>query len=283
MTTEHTILVTGATGTVGGEVARQLAGTSARVRALVRDPATASLPEPVEVVRGDLTDPESLEPALDGVDSVLLVWPFLTSDGADGVLDVIKRRARRVVYLSAYGAEPGARTDSPILRFHGELEAAVQASGVDWVMLRPASFAANTLGWASQVREGIVRAPFGSQARTMIHEADIAAVAVHALQDDELVASAPVLTGPDALTTAEQVQAIGEVLDLPVRYEEIDARLAGDQALAQGWPADLVEALFDPEAEFEQQRPTTAVERITGRPPRSFREWVCDHADAFGG
>lgn len=283
MTKEHTILVTGATGTVGGEVVHQLAGTSTRVRALVRDPASAALPEAVEIVRGDLTDPEGLEPALDGVDSVLLVWPFLTSDGADGVLDVIKRRARRVVYLSAYGAEPGADTDSPILRFHGELEAAVQTSGVEWVMLRPASFAANTMGWASQVRDGIVRAPFGAQARTMIHEADVAAVAVHALQDDGLAGSRPVLTGPDALTTAEQVQAIGETLNLPVRYEEIDARLAGEQALAQGWPADLVEVLFDPDREFEPQRPTTAVERITGRPPRSFPDWVRDHADAFGG
>lgn len=279
---EQTILVTGATGTVGGEVARQLAGTDNQVRALVRDPVAAEVPAGVGVVQGDLSEPATLEQALVGIDTVFLVWPFLSSAGAGDVLEAIGRHARRVVYLSASGARTGVRpADNPILAFHGELEAAVERTGLEWVMLRPASFASNTLRWGPQFRGGVVRAPFGSQARAMIHEADIAAVAVRALLDDGLVGTKPVLTGPESLTTAEQVAAIAEALDVPVQYEEITAADAAANAREAGWPDDLVDALFSDDREFEPQRITAEVEAITGRPARSLRDWARDHAAAF--
>lgn len=281
---QQTILVTGATGTVGGEVTRQLGATGARVRVLVRDPSTADFPDGVEVVQGDLSDPASLERAADGIDAVFLVWPFLSSTGAADVLDVLERHSRRVVYLSANGAEPGVATaTNPILAFHSELEAAVEGAGVEWVMLRPASFTSNTLSWGPQFLTGVVRAPFGSQRRAMIHEADIAAVAVRALLDDDLVGSKPELTGPESLTTAEQVAAIGEALDMPVRYEELAVADAAASARDAGWPEDLVSVLFSDDREFEPQRTTRAVESITGRPPRSIRAWARDHAAAFTG
>lgn len=116
--------------------------------------------------------------------------------------------------------------------------------------------------------------------RALVHEADIAAVAVHALTRDDLLGTRPVLTGPQALTTAEQVAALADALGMPVRFEEISPETARDEALASGWPADLVAALFDDNA-FEPQRITTTVEDITGRPPRSIRQWALDHADDF--
>ncbi len=275
------ILVTGATGTVGGQVAQQLAGAGADVRAMTRNTAAVDFPDGVEVVRGDLSDPATLHQPLRDVDVVFLMWPFLTSAGADDVLDVIKQHARRVVYLSADGVRPEwERQLNPILQFHAELERAVQRSGLEWVFLHPASFASNSLSWAPQIREGVVRAPFGSQVRALIHEADIAAVAVHALIHDDLLGTRPVLTGPQALTTAEQVSALGDALGMPVRFEEISRETARDEALASGWPPDLVAALFDDNA-FESQRATTTVEDITGRPPRSIREWALDHTDDF--
>lgn len=280
MAQHHKILVTGATGTVGGQVVRQLAEVGANVRALVRDPAAARLPASVEVVRGDLSDPASLEEPLRDVDAVFLVWPFMTSAGADDVLDVIKRHARRVVYLSADGVRSGTEQAGSILQFHAELESAVQQTGLEWVLLHPASFTSNTLGWASKLRDGVVREADGSQVRALIHEADIAAVAVHALTGDSLLGTKPVLTGPEALTTAEQVTVLGEALGIPVRFEEISLETAREEARAAGWPEDLVAALFDG-GDFEPQRTTTTVEDITGRPPRSLREWALDHAEDF--
>ncbi len=275
------ILVSGATGTVGGQVVTQLAKLGADVRALARNPDAAVLPDGVEVVRGDLSDPASLERPLRDVGAVFLVWPFMTSAGADDVLNVIKRHAHRVVYLSADGVRPeGERQASPIHQFHAELERAVQRSGLDWVFLRPASFANNNLSWAPNIRKGVVREAFGSQVRALIHEADIAAVAVHALTHNDLLGTRPVLTGPEALTTVEQVTALGDALGMPVRFDEISPETAREQALASGWPHDLVAALYD-NHDFEPQRTTTAVEDITGRPPRSIREWALDHADDF--
>jgi uncharacterized protein YbjT (DUF2867 family) len=280
MAKKRTILVTGATGTVGKQVAIQLATAGVNVRALVRDPASATLPAGIEVAQGDLTDPDSLEQSMQDVDAVFLMWPFMSSTGAHAVLDVIKRNVRRVVYLSADGVRPEQKQQNgPILQFHAELEREVESSGLEWVLLHPASFASNTLNWASGIREGVVREAFGSHARALIHEADIAAVAVRALVDDQLLGTRPVLTGPETLTTAEQVAALGEALGTPVRFEEISPQAASAEALAAGWPSDLVSAIF--EGDFEPQQATTAVHDITGEKPRSFREWARDHAADF--
>jgi uncharacterized protein YbjT (DUF2867 family) len=280
MAEEPKILVTGATGTVGRQVAIQLADAGVSIRALARDPDTARLPADVEAVRGDLSDPASLEEPMRDVDAVFLMWPFMSSAGAHEVLEVIQRHARRVVYLSADGVRPQADDQNgPILQFHADLEREVEATGLEWVLLHPASFATNTLSWAPQIREGVVREPFGSRVRALIHETDIAAVAVHALVDDDLLGTRPVLTGPDALTTAEQVTALGDALGMPVRFEEISPETASAEALASGWPKDLVSAIF--EGDFEPQRTTTTVQEVTGRPPRSIQEWVRDHVADF--
>lgn len=280
MSATQRILVTGATGTVGGHVATQLAATDLPVRALVRDPGTANLPAGIEVAQGDLADPASLDVPMRDVDAVFLMWPFTSSTGSREVLDVIKRHARRVVYLSADGVRPDVeRQHGPILQFHADLEREIERSGLEWVLLHPASFASNTLSWAPQLRDGVVRQPFGARVRAMIHEADIAAVAVHALLDNTLLGTRPVLTGPEALTTAQQVTTLADALGVPVRFEEISAETASAEAVASGWPEDIVAAIFD--EDFEPQRTTTTVQDITGRPPRSLSEWARDHAADF--
>jgi len=142
MAARGTVLVTGATGNVGRSLVEQLADSGTDVRALVRDPSAAAFPTGVEVARGDLSDPASLEPPLVGVSAVFLLWPFLDADGADAVLDVVRRHADRVVYLSAYGVDLRRdREANPILQFHADLERAVERTGLEWVILRPTSFA----------------------------------------------------------------------------------------------------------------------------------------------
>ncbi|WP_434595301.1 NAD(P)H-binding protein [Streptomyces sp. A5-4] len=276
------ILVTGATGNVGRQVVTQLLATGAPVRALTRDPAAAGLPAGVEVVGGDLSDPGSLESALTGVDSVFLVWPFLSAEGAPAVLDAIAGHARHVVYLSSAGVnEDAERQDGPINQFHFDMERLIEKSRPRWTFLRSGTIASNALGWAAQIRDtGVVRGLTDSKA--VIHERDIAAVAVRVLTEGGHGGAKHVLTGPRELTKDEQVRAIGEAIGRPLRFEEVTAEAARPQMLADGWPPELVKALLDgAQAPTRPALITSVVEEITGAPPRTFRTWAADHADDF--
>ena len=146
------IVVTGATGRVGRQVVTQLSGRGLLVRAVSRDPAVARLPAGVDVVRGDLADPASLEPHLVGADSLFLVWPFTQPELAVGlgsrVAEVLARHVPRIVYLSAQPA--ASRPDSS----WGTMERLIEESGAAWTFLRPTGFAANTLMWADQIQIG---------------------------------------------------------------------------------------------------------------------------------
>ncbi|MFE5795193.1 NAD(P)H-binding protein [Streptomyces sp. NPDC056503] len=281
--TQPTILVTGATGKVGGAVVARLHAAGVPVRALVR--GEADFPDGVRAVRGDLGDPASLGPALEGVDAVFLVWPFLSADGAPEVIEAIGKHARRVVYLSSAGV--GSQEEGPgeaITLFHTELERLVEASGLEWTALRPTGFAGNTLGWAEQIRAtGAVRAPLAGLARPLIHEADTAAVAVRALTTDALLGARPLLTGPELVTQERQVALIGEAIGRPVRFDEVTLDEAVEQMKAEGYPADLVEAILPAQARMiDAPEPVNdEVERITGTPARSFRQWALDHAADF--
>ncbi|MGW0467602.1 NAD(P)H-binding protein [Streptomyces sp. NPDC003027] len=281
--TQPRILVTGATGNVGGAVVSQLHAAGVPVRALVR--GEADFPEGVQAVRGDLADPASLDMALEGVDSVFLVWPFLSAEGASDVIDAIGKHARRVVYLSSEGV--GSEKEKPgeaITMFHTELERLIEVSGLEWTALRPTGFASNTLGWAEEVRTtGAVRAPLARLARPLIHEADIAAVAVQALTTDALLAARPLITGLELISQERQVALIGEVIGRSVRFEEVALEEAIEQMKATGYPAELVEAVLPAQAEMlDNPEPVNdEVERITGTPARSFREWAVDHAADF--
>ncbi|MER7461195.1 NAD(P)H-binding protein [Micromonospora sp. NPDC126480] len=280
MTTSDTILVTGATGNVGRHVVHRLRQAGVPVRALTRDPASADLPDDVTVIRGDLTDPESLPAGLADVAAVFLLWPSLSPEGAAASVEAITARTSRVVYLSALQAADGPDT------VWGTVERLIEKSGVDWTFLRCGGFAANTLGWAERIRaEGVVRAPYARAARSLIHEADIADVAVRALTEAGHTSEAYALTGPGVVTQAEQARLIGAAIGRPVRFEEqpLDEARAellsifGDEALVEGMLAYWASLVDEPEPV------TTTVAEVTGRPARTFAEWARDHAANFGG
>ena len=280
MTRRDTILVTGATGNVGRHVVSLLQRAGAPVRALTRDPPAAGLSGGVEVTRGDLDAPESLAAASADVGAVFLLWPSFSADGAAAAIETVTRHARRVVYLSALQA--GDQPDS----VWGTVEHLVKTSGVDWTFLRCGGFATNTLVWADRVRaESVVRAPYGEAARSLIHEADIAEVAVRALTGEGHAGRAYALTGPEAVTQAEQAHLIGEAIGRPVRFEEqpeVEAReelrpVFGDPALVDASLAYWRGLVTQPEPV------TTTVAEVTGRPARTFAQWARDHAADFGG
>jgi uncharacterized protein YbjT (DUF2867 family) len=159
MAQQNVIMVTGATGNVGRQVVSQLLGTGVAVRALARNPDSAGLPDGVEVVRGDLVDPDTLDACLDGVEAVFLVWPFLTAEAAPAILDVVTRHARRIVLLSAVGVRDDVEVQfNPIIQFHADLERLIKKSEREWTFLRCHVFATSALQWAPQIRvDGVVR------------------------------------------------------------------------------------------------------------------------------
>ncbi len=273
------ILVTGATGNVGKHVVSSLAGAGAGVRALVRDPAKASLPEGVEVVRGDLSSPQSLAAAFGDVHSVYLMWPGIPVQPR--VVEVLATRAKRVVYLSTDVVDlaDGEQATS----YHQEIERLIRKSGLSWTFLRPIDFATNTLAWADQVRQGVVRWPYGRAARSLIHERDIADVAVHVLTSAGHDGARYVLTGPESITHAEQVRIIGETIGRPVRWEDLPPEIARQQLTAAWGNAQFVEARLKAWASFVEspERVTDTVQRLLGRPARTFRSWARDHAGDF--
>ncbi|GHO56798.1 SDR family oxidoreductase [Ktedonobacter robiniae] len=279
-----TILVTGATGNVGRYVVSQLLDMAVPVRAVVRNPGSVDLPDGVEIVRGDLAEPSTLGETLAGVGAVFLVWPGLPTSLAPAVLDELKKYAQRVVYLSSMSTREGrAQQAEPITDFHATIEKLIEGSGLNWTFLRISGLATNTLGWAQQTRSGdVVRWPYAAAARTLIHEKDVAAVAVQALTSDRHNGAKYILTGPQVLTQAEQVQAIGEAIGRPLRYEEISPEVIRPKMLTQLPPA-MVDGMLNAWAGFvrEPEPISSKVEEITGTPAHTYKEWAIDHARDF--
>ncbi|MFI5696028.1 NAD(P)H-binding protein [Kribbella sp. NPDC051586] len=258
------ILVTGA----GGNVGRAVAALLPDARPLDRRSGA------------DLARPDTLTEALQDVETVFLIWPFLTSDGAGATLAKIAEHARRVVYLSSSAVRFGADTD-PITRLHADLEAAVRGSGLDWTILRADTFASNALGWAGQLRAGdTVRGP-DSAATAVIDPADVAASAVRLLTDPR-PGTTQTVTGPEVLARADQVAILGAALGRQLTFEPTPYDEARAQLTADGRPAALVEALIG----SAERRPrsdliTTTVQDLTGRPARGFRAWADRNAAFF--
>lgn len=279
---QRKILVTGATGNVGREVTAQLMSAGIPVRAFVRSSRTSRLPEGVEVADGDLSMPGTLEGSLTQIETVFLVWPFLTSEGAPAVLATIARASRRLVYLSSSGVGDAERQKDPINQLHADMESLIVASGLEWTILRANTLASNALGWAGQIRRGdAVRGP-ETAPTAVIDQRDVAAAAVRVLADDRYVGTKHVLTGPQVLTRAEQVRLIGEAIGRPLRFEKVPVRMAREQMLADGRPPALVEALLaSAETRSQSDLVTSTVEEITGTAARTFHTWAIDHADAF--
>jgi uncharacterized protein YbjT (DUF2867 family) len=281
------ILVTGGSGNVGRQVVSQLLESGVPVRALSRDPQSAGLPAEVEVVGGDLTQPETLDKCLEGVDSVFLVW-FASADAVPAAIERIAKHARRIVFLSSpyqtphplfQGAQP-----NPVSALHAEIERRIMAYGLAWTFLRPGMFASNARHWwAAQILAGdVVRWPHALAPTAPTHEGDIASVAVRALCDSANSGTDYLVTGPESLTQREQVAAIGEVIGRPLRLEEITPEQWCSE-LPPYVPAHIAPMLLKAWAAAVGQPAlvTSTVAEVTGRPARTFRQWARDNIAAF--
>jgi len=266
------IVVAGATGNVGRELVRALAGTP--VRALSRTPVGP------HGVAGDLNDPASLRPALDGATAL-----FVLSGYADmpGVFAEARRAGvGRVVLMSGSSAETGD-LDNAVARYMIASERAVRESGVAWTILRPRTFMSNTLQWAPQLAAGdVVRAPWPSVAVATVDPADIAAVAARALTGPGHEGREYPVTGPAALRPEERVAVLASALGRPLRYEAQSDEEARAEMSAQ-IPAEYVNAFFAffSEGKLDESPVFPTVREVVGRAPRTFAEWAAANAESF--
>ncbi|MFJ2501144.1 MULTISPECIES: SDR family oxidoreductase [unclassified Streptomyces] len=278
------ILVTGATGTVGREVVRSFP-PGAPLRLMTRNPASVTVTRPgTEAVAGDYADPDSLSRALRGVRKAFLVTSRVAGDD-DAVFLRAARAAgvRHVVKLSAE-AVTDVRADDLITRWQRANEDLLRRSGMAWTVLRPRSFMSNCLSWAGPIRsERVVRALYGTSVNACVDPRDIAEVAVRVLTEDGHESAVHTLTGPEAISAAEQTRLLGRVLGVPLRFEELGPEEAR-AALLRRHPPELADALL---SSAQRQRDgakaavASGVREVTGRLPRPFGEWAGDHADAF--
>ncbi|MFD0690246.1 NAD(P)H-binding protein [Actinomadura fibrosa] len=284
-----TILVTGATGNLGRHVADRLDARGVRARRLVRRDA-GPRPEPgAGTVVGDLTDRAAVRAALAGVDAVFLIWPLLEA-AARGLVAELAAAGPRVVYVSSSAVDDrAARQSDPIAQAHADMEALLGGAGVRPVVLRSDTLASNARGWAPQIRAGNVVAGPDVAPTAVVDERDVADAAVAVLLADPdrsgsgRAADGPhVLTGPEVLSRADQVDRLGAALGRPLRFRPLPAGLARSRMLADGRPAPLVEALITAAARRPaSDRTTDHVERLTGRPAGTFAQWAADHAAEF--
>jgi uncharacterized protein YbjT (DUF2867 family) len=277
------ILVTGASGTIGKTVLRLLAGRGVPARAMTRDPQRIT--SDAEVVWGDFEDATSLRRAVDGVRAVFLVSAAGPSIPAHelALLGAAPDVAKIVKVSAIHTGTPGFEGVSA---WHLPGEQALQAGGKAWTILRPSVFTSNTAAWIPQIQAGEeIPNHTGSGQNGVVDPRDIAAVAVEALVTDEHDRQIYTLTGPELLSTPDQVADLGEVLGRPLKTVDISPEQAEAGMLAQGMDRAAVDLML---TGFEIVRSgrnaviTDDVERVLGRRPRAFREWAADHREIFG-
>jgi uncharacterized protein YbjT (DUF2867 family) len=280
------ILVTGATGNVGQEVVRELAGAGQAVRALTRGGSSGAAPgfsdlPGVDVVTGDLDHPETLRAPLAGVRGVFLLPGYADMDAVVG--EIRGAGVERVVLLSGSSARSGDESNA-VTAYMLRSERAVEEAGGRWTILRPFGFMANALRWRDQLDEGdVVREPFAAVPIAVIDPVDIAVVAVAALLDEGHDGQTYLLSGPEPLTAGDRVRILGEVLGRDLRLDALDEEQARAKLTAE-MPAEYVHAFFDfyVDGSLDESEVSPAVHDLLGRSPRSFRQWATDHRAAFG-
>jgi len=282
-----TILIIGATGTVGRQlVSELLANTTNKIRALLRNPDATNLPSAVEKFRGDLTAPESLDPALQNVDAVFLVWTAPPAT-APAVVDRIARHAHRLVFLTAphQTPHPFFQQPNPLSAMLTGIEHHIESAPLRYSFVRPGMFADNCSEWWGPAfrNNEVVRWPLLQAPTAPIDKRDIAAVAAHVLTDPQPHgAKNYVITGPESLTQLQQLQIIADTINRPLRYEDLSADEAR-RALAATFPLPAINMLLNAwtAAIGQPAYITNTVAELLGRPATSFRAWAQHSASAF--
>lgn len=281
MNPQPTVLVIGGTGTTGGLVATLLREQAAAVRIATRRPAAG---DPAHV-RFDWNEPATYGPAAAGADRIYLIAPIGVADPAPLVepflAGALRADVRRVVLLSSSAVRQGTSG-------LGALPRMVRAMVPEWTVLRPSWFMQNFLREhpvAAGIRDhGEIVTATGTGRVAFVDAADIAAVAVRALLDVVPHNADHVITGPEALSYADAAAVITAACGRPVRHRPVSTAEMTDRFVAAGVPPEFAAILAGLDQDIRhgsEDRVTSTVADITGRPARSFAEFVAAHRDAF--
>jgi uncharacterized protein YbjT (DUF2867 family) len=282
------ILITGATGRVGGATLKHLTNRGMRVRILLRNPEkAAALASPgVEIVIGDLAQPRSLEAALKGITSALLVSPLEPHQvELQGNLIDAAQRAGRVHIVKISGL--GTALDSAVRsgRWHAQTEKHIEDSGLPFTHLRPPFFMQNILRFAPTIRaSGEFVGALHQGKVAMIDVDDIAAVAATVLTTPGHTGKAYLLTGPEALSYQDVAAKLSQVLGRPVAYKDLPQEVLRDRLRASGLPEWHVEVQVDFSTALGAGHASTitdTVEAVTGKPPKTLEQFIREHRKLF--
>lgn len=275
------VVVTGATGKIGGQVARLLAAApEVELRMVGRSLHRAPQLEGVEAVRAEFGDEQACREAFDDADALLLVSAGEAADRLDQHRTAISAAARagvgHVVYTSFLGAGPDAAFT--LARDHGATEQMLRASGIAWTFLRNSFYADVLLDFAGEER--VIRGPGGTGRCAFVARRDVAEVAARILREPAPWAGRALdLTGPVAVSLAEAVllmtRARGE------EYEFVDETLAEARASrapygAPDWQIDAWLSTYTAIASGELDVLSDEVEQVLGRTPSAIEETVAD-------
>ncbi|MEV5570403.1 NAD(P)H-binding protein [Spirillospora sp. NPDC052269] len=273
-----TVLVLGATGKTGRDVVDALVARDVPTRAASRDPGTA-VPG-VEPVRFDWADRSTWAPALEGVDGLYVVGPYMRPDEPGLVREFVAAAPdlRRVVLMSVLGVDRMPDT-VPMTTW----EADVRASGKEWTVLRPNWFHQNFgAGFATSLREdGALALPAAEAEVGFVDTRDVAEVAAAALTEDGHAGMIHTITGPEVLTLRQVTGILGEAAGRDLRYTPLTPDRFGDAMRQNGLNEGQItwqQGLFQLIRDGGNAVVTDTVERITGRPPRSLKSYADENA-----
>jgi uncharacterized protein YbjT (DUF2867 family) len=279
------VLVTGATGTIGRDVAKRLSERGVAVRAGVRDQAKAKkeLPD-IALVPFDFENEKTFSAALEGVEKVFLLPPLLPNqvEVMNAFVDAAKRAGvLHIVKLSAIGVDDEAQPTA--IKSHGANERHIRKSGVAFTFLRPNSFMQNFITYFPP-RNGAIYLPWGNGTASFVDTRDIASVAAKVMRSDGHAGRIYTLTGPATLGIAEVALILSEVTGREFKYVDVPEAAARDGMLQAGvppWQVDLVLELHAVNKQNRWSAVTSDVEKVTGTPPTDFAQFARDHADKF--
>jgi uncharacterized protein YbjT (DUF2867 family) len=282
------VLVIGATGTIGREVVRLLSAKGVPVRALVHSPGKAALVEGpwVEIARGDLAQPYTIEAAAEGVSRLLLLAPMdprMAEWERAAIRAAASAGVRHIVHLSGSDADP----ESPLLlnRLHGQIDAELAVSGLEYTILQPDAMMQNVFGHIPTIAsQGVFYAVRPNARMAMVDARDVAAVAVAALTELGHGNKTYHLTGPEALSMNDVAARLSAVLGRPVRCVDVPPDMMRKRMEAAGmptWLASYVIGVALSYASRTEVKMTTDVADVTRKRPTVFDLFLSDHAGLY--
>ena len=279
------ICVTGAGGTVGSEVIKQLESAKAPFRAAYfsNEKAEAARGRGIDAVIIDYNRPETLRAAFQGCDKLFLLGPNALNQTQLELNAVEAAKAvgvRHIVKQSVLGADEEA---FGLAKVHRPVEKAIESSGFAWTFLRPNSFMQNVVTYMGETikAEGALYSASGKAKISHVDVRDIAAVAVKALTEPNHEGKAYTLSGPEALTYDELASELSKVLGRSISHINLSPSDLKNGMLAEGMPEEIVDRMLDLERycrEDQASRITNDIKQVTGRDPRRFAQYARDCA-----